>query len=41
MQHKSTSQIEKKKLRQIEKQIQSQSSVNKDSGGPKNKEQNF
>ena len=40
MQHESTSQTEKK-LRQIEKQIQSQSSVNKDSGGPKNKEQNF
>ena len=26
---------------QIEKQIESQSSFNKDSGGPKNKEQNF
>ena len=26
---------------QIEKQIESQSNFNKDSGGPKNKEQNF
>ena len=26
---------------QIEKQIESQSSFNKDSGGPKNKKQNF
>ena len=26
---------------QIEKQIESQSSFNNDSGGPKNKEQNF
>ena len=26
---------------QIEKQIESQSSFNKDSGGPKNKEQDF
>ena len=28
-------------VKQIEKQIESQSSFSKDSGGPKNKEQNF
>ena len=28
-------------MTQVEKQIESQSSFNKDSGGPENKEQNF
>ena len=40
MQHGDFSQIETI-VTQIKKQLESQSSFNKDSGGPKSKEQNF